>query len=323
MKNHTVLVLANPAEKQLAMLDALPPETAIAAGDNLAAFERVAADATVLFSWSIGNPLLRELWPLCPKVEWVHSRAAGLDTVLFPELIESPVPVTNGSGVFSPALGEFFLGAALYFAKGFRRMTRNQEAGRWDQFDIEEIAGQTVGIVGYGDIGRACASRAKAMGMKVLAVKRHAPAAGQADPFADRVYGPEGLAEALAASDFVVLAAPLTPETRSMISDAQFETMKSSAVLVNVGRGPVVDEAALVRALRAGRIRGAALDVFDKEPLPDGHPFYSFDNLLLSPHCADHTSDWLERAMDFFLRQFDAFASGRPLENVVDKRLGY
>jgi phosphoglycerate dehydrogenase-like enzyme len=323
MSNHSVLVLARPAEKQLAMLEALPPETGIAVGDNLAAFERAAPDATVIFSWSIGKEVLEDLWPLCPKVQWVHSRAAGLDTVLFPDLIESPVPLTNGSGVFSRPLGEFFLGAVLFYAKDFRRMVRSQEAGRWDQFDVEEIAGRTVGIVGYGDIGRDCAARAKAMNMRVLAVKRHASAASAPDPPADRVYGPDGLATVLAEADYVVASAPLTPETRGMIGDEQFALMKPSAVVINVGRGPVIDEAALVRALRARRIRGAALDVFDQEPLPDGHPYYGLDNVLLSPHCADHTPDWLERAMQFFLDQFERFRTGQPLRNVVDKKLGY
>ena len=323
MKHHTVLVLADPTEPQLAMLEALPPETEIVAGNNIEAFERAAADATIIFSWSIGNDLLSNVWSMSPNVEWVHSRAAGLDTVLFPELIESPVPLTNGSGVFSHALGEFFLGAALFFAKGLRRMVHSQEAGQWDQFDIVEVAGQTVGIVGYGDIGRACASRARAMDMRVLAVKRHPPAASHSDPLVERTYGPGGLHEVLGLSDYVVVAAPLTPETRGMIGDAEFAAMKREAVIINVGRGPVIDEAAMVRALTERRIKGAALDVFDREPLPDGHPFYRLDNLLLSPHCADHTSDWLERAMNFFIEQFERFRTGQPLLNVVDKKLGY
>jgi len=121
----------------------------------------------------------------------------------------------------------------------------------------------------------------------------------------------------------VVAAAPLTDETRGMLGEAEFQAMKSTAVVINLGRGPVIDEAAIVRALSEKRIKGAALDVFDTEPLPDGHPFYSLDNLLLSPHCADHTSDWTEQAMRFFLAQFERFASGKPLENVVEKKQGY
>ena len=145
-------------------------------GTSVEAFERLAEEADVILSWSLSGKVLREVFKMAPRVKWVHSRSAGLDTVLFPDLIASPVPLTNGKGVFSQSLGEFALAAILYFAKDFRRMIRNQEAGRWEQFDVEEISRQTVGIVGYGDIGRACASRARAMGMKVLAVNRHGPA---------------------------------------------------------------------------------------------------------------------------------------------------
>jgi phosphoglycerate dehydrogenase-like enzyme len=266
--------------------------------------------------------LLRDVFAICPRVRWVHSRAAGLDTVLFPALVESPVPLTNGRGVFSQSLGEFALGAILYFAKDFRRMNRNQQAGRWEPFDIVEIAGQTVGILGYGDIGRAVAARVRAMGMRVLAVKRQGPSV-DVDSLVDQVFAPAGRLEMLAQSDYIVAAAPLTPETRGMIGEAELAAMKPSAVVINLGRGPVVDEAALVRALAAGRIKGAALDVFDTEPLPDGHAFYSLENVLLSPHCADHTPDWGEQAMRFFLAQFERFAAGKPLENVVNKRQGY
>jgi phosphoglycerate dehydrogenase-like enzyme len=307
----------------LKLLAQLPPETNIAVGNSVEAFEGLAADATVILSWSLGCPLVRDVFAMCPKVRWVHSRSAGLETVLFPELVASPVPLTNGRGVFSQSLGEFALAAILYFAKDLRRMNRNQEAGRWEPFDIVEIAGQTVGILGYGDIGRAVAARAKAMGMRVLAVKRRAPAAGQADPLVDRVFPVSGLMEMLAQSDYVVVSTPLTDETRGMVGEKELRAMKQDAVMINLGRGPVIDEGALVRALSEKRIKGAALDVFDTEPLPEGHAFFGLENVLLSPHCADHTPDWTEQAMRFFLAQFARFASGKPLENVVAKMQGY
>ena len=323
MDNSTVLVLANPTEPQLAMLEQLPPDTGIAVGNTTEAFDRAAPDAKVIFNWSLSGSLLREVFRMSPRVQWIHTRSAGLDTILFPELIASPVPLTNGTGVFSPSLGEFALAAILYFAKDLRRMIRNQEAGRWDQFDVTGISGQTVGIVGYGDIGRAVATRVRAMGMRVLAVKRSGPLLYNVDPLVQRIYGPESLLEVLLQCDYVIVAAPLTPETRAMINDAAFEAMKREAVIINIGRGPVIDEAAMVRALENGRIKGAALDVFDKEPLPAGHPLYRLQNVLLSPHCADHTPDWLERAMQFFIDQFHRFRKGEPLLNVVDKNRGY
>jgi len=160
------------------------------------------------------------------------------------------------------------------------------------------------------------------MGMRVLALKRHV-AAQNADPLVEQVYGPDGRIEMIGRSDYIVAAAPLTAETRGMIGEPEFAAMKPDAVVINIGRGPVIDEAAMVRALTDGRIKGAALDVFDTEPLPAGHPLYKLRNVLLSPHCADHTPDWLERAMRFFLRNFERFRQGEPLLNVIDKKLGY
>jgi phosphoglycerate dehydrogenase-like enzyme len=323
MEDNTVIVLADPVDPQLAMLADLPEKTGIAVGNVPEAFARAAADATVILNWSGSRALLREVFLMTPKVRWVHSRSAGLDSLLFPELVDSAVPLTNGSGVFSPSLGEFALGAILYFAKDFRRMIRNQVAGRWEQFDITEIAGQTVGIIGYGDIGRAVATRVHAMGMRVLAVKRHAPEPDNADPLVERVYLPEHRVEMISLCDYVVVAAPLTPETRGMFGEAEFAAMKPSAVVINVGRGPVIDEDAMLKALKEGRIKGAGLDVFTHEPLPEGHAFYKMENVLLSPHCADHTADWLDQAMRFFLENFERFQKGEPLRNVVKKKLGY
>ena len=238
MDNITVLVLADPTEPRLAMLEELPPETGIAVGNSAEAFVRAAPDATVIFNWSLMGDLQREVFRMCPKVEWVHSRSAGLDGLLFPELVESPVRLTNGSGVFSESLGEFVVGAILYFAKDLRRMIRNQAAGVWEPFDIVEVRGQTVGIVGYGDIGRAVATRVRALGMRVLGVKRHGPPAREADPLAERIYGPEGRIEMISRSDYVVVAAPLTPETVGLIGEPEFAAMKPDAVVDQCGPRP-------------------------------------------------------------------------------------
>lgn len=310
-----VIVLSEAHDPQFAMLANLPHVVCTNA-DACAA-----KDASVILNWSASRELLRPVLQMSPNVSWIHSRSAGLDDVMFPELVESDVVLTNGSGVFSQSLGEFALGAILYFAKDFRRMIRNQAAGRWEQFDIEEIAGQTVGMVGYGDIGRAVASRLHAMGMRVLANKRHVPETS--DPLIDRYYRPQELHGMLARCEYVVVTAPLTEETRHMISDAEFAAMKPSAVVINMGRGPVIDEAALLRALKEKRIKGAALDVFEHEPLPLGHTLYQMENVLLSPHCADHTAEWKNDAMRFFLEQYGRFEKSEPLKNIVNKRLGY
>lgn len=309
MDDSTILVLGDPTDPSLAGLAGLPDATHIAVGDRVEAFAQAAPAADVIFNWSGSRELLQQVWRMAPQVRWVHSRAAGLDDLLFPELAGSPVPLTNARGVFSGILAEFVIGAVLFFAKGFRRLVRSQEAGLWDQFDTVEVAGQTMGVIGFGDIGKAVARRAEAMGLHVLPVPR---GTAQQDKLA-----------LLSRCDYVVLSAPLTPETRGIVGAAELRAMRTGAVLINVGRGPLVDEAALVDALREKRMGGAALDVFDQEPLPAAHPYYSLDNVLLSPHSADHTSDWKQRAMQVFLDNFELYRKGEPLRNVVDKRRGY
>lgn len=313
----SVLVLAKDDDPQLTRLEKVPH----IAGNEAASFTDTTAAIEVILYWSASRDLLRQVFAMCPKLKWIHSRWAGLDSLLFPELVESEVILTNGRGVFSPSLGEFALAAILHFAKDLRRMVRNQSAGVWQPFDVEEIAGKTVGIVGYGDIGRAVATRVRAMGMRVLATRRHIPEGD--DPLIERYYPSEQLQEMLTRCDYVVIAAPLTNETWHMIGEPEIAAMKPNAVVVNVGRGPVIDEKALVQALTSGRIKGACLDVFEEEPLPAGHPLYRLENVLLSPHSADNTPDWKHQAMAFFLEQYERFAKGEPLENVVNKRLGY
>jgi phosphoglycerate dehydrogenase-like enzyme len=323
MKNDTILVLANPHEPILALLEKLRTYADIVIGNSPGSFSTAAPSATVIFNWSGSLPLFRKVFLMCPNLRWVHSRSVGLERSLFPELVNSPVILTNGVGVFSGSLGEFALAAILYFAKDFRRMVRNQILGVWEQFDVIPVAGQTVGIVGYGDIGRAVASRARPLGMNVLALKRHAPSHGEPDNLVDEFFTPDRRLEMLPRCDYVVVATPLTAETRGLIGEPEFAVMKTSAVIINVGRGPIINEEAMIRALSTNRIKGAALDVFDKEPLPAGHPFYKLENVLLSPHCADHTPDWLDNAMHLFLDQFARYRANQPLFNIVKKHLGY
>lgn len=322
MDHDTILVLANPTEPRLAHLEQLPPETGIAVGLSPEAFENAAADATVIFSWAFSETLLRDVLTMAPRVRWTHTRAAGVDRLLFPELVSSPAVLTNGTGVFSPSLGEWVLGAMLYFAKDFRRLIRAQAQGKWDPFTITEISGQTLGIIGYGDIGRAIASRARAMGMRILGMTRRGPLGGP-DPMAEQIFAAADRIRMIEQCDYIAVAAPLTPETRGLVGEAEFAAMKPDAVVINVGRGPVIDEGALVLALAHKRIKGAALDVYDCEPLPQGHPLYYLENVLLSPHCADHTATWLDDSMHFFLAQYERFRKGEPLLNVVDKSAGY
>lgn len=323
MNNRPILVLTAPGDKSLPLLDELGRKEQIVVTDSPQDCSQTAADTDVILNWSASLTLLRDVFLLSRRLRWIHSRSAGLEQTIFPELIESKVVLTNGSGVFSPSLGEFALAAILYFAKDLRRMIRNQVAGLWEQFDVSMVEGSTLGVVGYGSIGRAVASRARALGMKVLALKRRFSETSQNDPLVDRVYGSEQLLDMLSQCDYIVVTVPLTEQTRGLIGKKEFAAMKDNAVLINVGRGPTIDEEAMIAALSEGRIGGAALDVFDQEPLPQGHAFYRLKNVLLSPHCADHTPDWHENAMRFFLAQLERFRRGELLLNIVDKKLGY
>ncbi|MGC8795364.1 MAG: D-2-hydroxyacid dehydrogenase, partial [Bryobacteraceae bacterium] len=302
----TLLVLADPTDTELRLLERLPDDTRIVAGERAEAFATAAPEADVILCWFSPRDLLEAVWPLARNVRWVHSASAGVENVLFDALIESPVPVTNSRGLYSDSLAEFVLGAVLFFAKDLRRMVCSQQQGRWDPFDVELVEGRWLGILGYGDIGHAVARRARAFGMRIAALRRR-PELSQDDPLADRVLGPSQLRELLALSDYLVISLPLTQQTRGLLGENELAAMKPGAVLINIGRGAVIEEEPLVRALQQGRIRGAALDVFQREPLPAGHPFYRLENVLLSPHCADHFPGWKRRAMELFLDNFERF----------------
>lgn len=298
-----VVAIAAPEFASLPMLRAAVRDVVIS--NDVAVLRNALRDADVIVVAPREGRLLRELWPHAARVRWVHALAAGVESLLFDELRAGDVPLTNSRGIFADALGEWALAAMLFFAKDLRRLVRQQDAQRWTPFNIEALDGATLGIVGFGGIGRAVARRAEAFGMRVVATR--------ATP----------LDELLAAADYVVISTPLTPETLRLIGARELSLMKTNAVLINIGRGAVADEAALIDALRDRRIRGAALDVFESEPLAAGHPFWSMENVLLSPHCADHTDDAHDRTMAFFLENLRRLESGEALVNVVDKAKGY
>ena len=313
-------VVAAPDDPSLLPLRALDGAATIVVGRDAAAFAAAPRPDALLFA--TGNLAVFEaVWRAAGGgVRWGHSRFAGVEHVLFPELVASDVVVTNGRGAFARALAEFTIGALLFFTKQLRRMMDAQRAGVWEPFEPGELHGKTLGVVGYGAIGRATAELARAFGMRVVATRR-SPERSADEPI--EVLPMTRTREVFERSDHVLVAAPLTPETRGLVGARELAAMKAHGVLVNVGRGPVVDEAALLEALGANRILGAALDVFDVEPLPAGHPFYRSDRVLLSPHCADRVPGWLEAATEVFVENARRFARGDALANVVDKRLGY
>jgi phosphoglycerate dehydrogenase-like enzyme len=317
-----VLVIEDPNAEYLRALDPLRAQTRIVVSNQPDLLLEEAPQADIILAGYLKVDLLPAIFPKAAKVRWVHSLRAGVEKVLFPELIASPVIFTNARGAYKRQLADFAMAAVLLFAKDLRRMIENQEAGVWAPFDPDDVEGKVMGIVGYGEIGRACAERARLFGMKILGLRRR-PDLSEGDPLLEKMFAPAHLREMLSTCDYILLAAPNTAATRRLIGRAEIDAMKPSAVLINVGRGSLVDEEALAEALERHRIRGAALDVFETEPLPSGHRFYRLKNLLLAPHCADQVPLWRERAVEDFIRNFERFCRGEALENVVDKNAGY
>jgi phosphoglycerate dehydrogenase-like enzyme len=317
-----VVVIDKPGASHLKVLDTLPASVNVVVSVQASLLRQSVQEADVILNGIPDGHLLRDIFTHATRLRWVHSLSAGVEKILFPELVASPAILTNARGVFKRSLAEFVIGAVLYFAKDFRRVIRSQQAGLWQPFEMEEAHGKTMGIVGYGETGKACAERAHPLGMKILGLRRR-PELSRGDPWLEAILGPNDLHRLLAQSDYVVLATPAAPQTRRLIGKAEFAVMKPSAVLINVGRGSSVDESAMIDALEQGRLRGAALDVYQTEPLPPGHPLYRSEKVLLSPHCADHTPGFCELDMDFFIQNLHRFLNGQPLENVVDKEAGY
>lgn len=322
MTRLSLLVIGKPGSSHLKVLDSLPASVKVTVSNLASELRESAAGADVILNGAHDAEMLRQIFPRAARLRWVHAMSAGVEKLLFPELVASLVILTNSRGIFSPALAEFVVGAVLFFAKDFRRLIRSQQAGEWQPFKVEDVRGKVMTIIGYGETGRACAERARALGMNVLAVRRR-PELSQKDPWVEAIFPLKELPALLRQSHYVVLATPATPDTHALMGQAEFEAMKRSAVFINVGRGVCVDEAAMIAALENTRIRGAALDVYQTEPLPPDHPLYRLENVLLSPHCADQTSGTGERLMALFVQNLQRFMAGEALSNVVDKVAGY
>jgi phosphoglycerate dehydrogenase-like enzyme len=273
-------------------------------------------EAEVLCVWDFRRQRLEQAWPEAQKLRWVHAASAGVDAVNIPPLVESDVVVTNTRGVLDDAIAEWVLAVMLLFVKDLDGTLRLQRRHDWQHRNTERLAGRRVLVVGAGSVGRAVAALCRAAGMRVDGVAR---TSRPPDGDFESVVGADGLAEALSGAEFVVLCVPLTVETHGMIGAAELAALPHGARLVNVSRGPVVDEAALLDALRTGRLGGAALDVFEQEPLPPEHPFWEMPQVIVSPHMAGDFVGWEEAFSEVFLENFRRWQRGEPLANVVDK----
>jgi phosphoglycerate dehydrogenase-like enzyme len=298
------------------------------------------ANASIYFGYGVPAELLEAGGGL----RWVHSGASGVGRSLTPTMLERAVVFTNSAGIHAPPMAETVLAMLLYFGRGFD--FANDARGRSEWFaepwygadaPIVELSSSTVGIIGFGGIGREVARRVVGLGADVIAVKRNPPRSGEDDLDSvvggglprsrlDIVSGESGLDRALRESDAIVVAAPDTPQTRGLIDGDAFARMKPGCIFVNVARGGLVVEPALIDALKSGQIRGAGLDVFAREPLAPESPLWTLPNVVITPHVSAVTRGFWARETALIERNLERFLSDAPLdewENVVDKRAGY
>ena len=303
-------------------------------------------DVEVMLRGWLSSEAFDRLLARAPRLSWVHSATSGVERALTASALERGVVVTNARGVFSRPIAEYVLMMILSVSRRLPQLLELQRERTWQPLEGAELRDVTVGIVGLGSIGRAVGALATAFGCRVVAVRRRSGTDGldaptestesteSAEPadrdertfgevMLDRVGGPETLPELLAESDFIVLAAPLTAETQDMINAETLALVKPGAWLINVARGKLVDERALLRALRDGPLGGAVLDTFRDEPLPPMSTFYDLSNVIVTPHTAWSSSRVLDRSVELFCANLRRFASGEPLLNVVDPAAGY
>ena len=278
-------------------------------------------DAEAVLRWA-GGKRFAEVVENTPNLRWLHTASAGVDHVLTPAVrAKSDLMVTDSGPAYEIAIGEFVLAWMLMAAHGLTTLADNQRAHVWRGVPQFELHGKTVGIIGLGPIGRGVAARSKAFGMKTLGLRRHDKPVDNID---DVQTGPDGLHSLLAASDFVVIAAALTGESRALIGADALTRMKPSAWLINIARGGLVDEPALIQALQSSAIAGACLDVFAREPLPPDSPLWDLPNVHIAPHDSSGGGAEIDaRRRMIFLDNLGRFERGEPLENVVDKEQGY
>ena len=299
-------------------------------------------DVEVMLRGWLSSEAFDRLLARAPHLAWVHSATSGVERALTPAAMERGLVVTNARGVFSRPIAEYVLMMILSVSRRLPQLLELQRERTWQPLEGAELRDVTVGIVGLGSIGRAVGTLATAFGCRVVAVRRRpdgntiaadVPGAGDTVPsddersfgevMLDRVGGPETLPELLGESDFIVLAAPLTPETQDMINDSTLAMVKPGSWLINVARGRLIDEHALIRALREGTLGGAVLDTFRDEPLPSTSPFYDLPNVIVTPHTAWSSGRVLDRSVELFCDNLRRFAAGEPLLNVVDPAAGY
>ena len=300
------------------------PELEVVQRDSYEGIDEQLSEAEIIFTISLRPDQLATT----RNLRWIHAPTAAVHQFLFPQLVDSDVILTNSTEVHGPVVAEHVIALIFALAKKIPQATLMQQKHVWGKeamwregYFPREIAGATLGLIGLGSIGRRVAVMASALGMRVIAVREHIDKG--APDGVEAVFAPSELDKLLPQSDFVVMAAPLVSATQGLLNAERIALMKPDSFLINVGRGPQVDEAALASALRRRRIAGAALDVFEQEPLPPDSPLWNLDNLLITPHTAGLTAKLWDRHYDLFSDNLRRYVSRQPLRYVVDKHKGY
>lgn len=314
-----VVVLCEQGSERSPNLDALADRVELRYAHQ-AALSDALPGASALFVWDFFSEALQDVWPSAGELEWVHVAAAGVDTLLFDALIESDVVVTNAHGVFDRPIAEFVLASLLAHAKGLRASHDFQRDGVWRHRETGSLVDTEALVVGTGGIGRETARLLRALGVRVRGAGR---TARSGDPDFDDIVASTDLAQHVGSADHVVIAAPLTAQTRGLVDAEVFAAMKPSAHLVNIGRGPIVDEQALVTALESGQLAAASLDVFQHEPLPAESPLWSLPGVAISAHMSGDVVGWRDALTRQFLANAERWLAGESLHGVVDKQLGF
>ncbi|MEE3452956.1 D-2-hydroxyacid dehydrogenase [Dialister sp.] len=303
-------------EKIAALKDAVPGSIVEAYKSPREALPHV-SDADALSLWGFQNvePFLQA----GPNIRWVHSLSDGVEKLLTPSMMERPIILTNSHGIHDRSVSEHTLALLLAWYRRIPDAVRHQNAHEWIRPKGISLFGKTILIVGFGGIGRAIAQRAKVFETRILAVKKHL----SDEMFADHVYTQEEIMDVLPKADIIIAALPSTPETEKFFDAEKFRAMKKSALFINIARASVVDEPSLIEALQNGTIAGACMDVFSKEPLPPDHPFWSMENVIMTPHIASMVPDFWDKLTKLLETNYVAFAHGEKLLNEVDKKKGY
>ena len=279
------------------------------------------SDAEIFIAWGLEGKIIEPVIKQATDLRWFHLMSAGVESLMFPSLRDSDTVLTNASGVLAAPIAESVLAVMLVATKNLRGNFENAQRRHWERLPRKVLYGQTAGILGLGKIGSEVARRLKCMDMCVMGVKRRPDLA--APVAVDQIYGPDQLFNFLDRCDWVIVCAPLTPQTRHMLGEVEFRKMRQNAWFVNVSRGEVADEAALLRALDESWISGACLDAFAEEPLPENSPFWNLPNVILTPHNASDSPDTIENNLELVFDNFERFLEGRALRNIVDKEAGY